>query len=232
MPYLPSTSQLKIAVVSLIAILLLVFNHVSTTQLLAFSSSEEKPVRTLYLHCGNPIILDLPADAGEVSYDIEGAELVQGDAADELIIVPYQANVSLRVLSEQHTVRSYQFQVRRIPLPDIVLHHKGEVSLHDIRIPAAETATLSVHAVPDEDLGRFLPRDARFKLLGTVSLVRDKQVLRSVVLDGSFDADALGVVQTGDEISVTVDRMLRKNFRDEVEEVAVKEVRTLRATIL
>ncbi len=231
----PPSSHQKITLPSLTipltVALLLVFHHVATAQLLAFHSSKEKPVRTLYLHCGNPLTLDLPADIGEVAYDIQGGELVRGDAYNQVIVIPKQASVTLRVLGDQRILKNYQFQVRRIPLPGIVLRHQSGSASHDIRIPVAEAAALSVHAVPDEDLGRFLPRDARFKLLGTVSLVRNAQTLRTVPLNGSFDRNALGSIRPGDKISISVEKLLRKNFRDEVEERALKKAKVLSASV-
>ena len=212
-----------------LAIALSLFYSTGTAQL-AFRSLKETPINTLYLHCGNPLTLDLPDAVGEVSYNIQGGELLSGKKLHQVIIVPNQTEVTLQVLNGQKIVKDYHFQVRRVPLPSIVLRHNITSSPHDIRISPAQVATLSIHAIPDEDLGRFLPRDARFKLLGTVSLVRNEQILRTLTLDGRFDPGALGAVQAGDEIRVAVDKVLRKDFRNKIEELETAQV--LRAIIL
>ena len=199
---------------------------------LAFHSMKETPINTLYLHCGNPLALDLSDAVGEVSYDIQGGELVLGEQLHQVVIIPNQSEVALRVTDGDTQLKEYHFRVRRVPLPGIILRHDTISSVNNIRITPSQATTLSVHAVPDEDLGRFLPRDARFKLLGTVSLVRNGQTLRTIPLDGSFDSKALDEAQSDDEIVVSVEKLLRMNFQGEVKEIGLETARVLKANII
>ena len=77
--------------------------------------------------------------------------------------------------------------------------------------------------MPDESFAQFLPKDARFRVTGAeIALVRGGRAVK--VVRAKNDKPNLSVLasegRSGDAIVVEIKRVVRKNFRGEVEDFA------------
>lgn len=184
-------------------------------------------VKSLYLNCGNEMDIQVPAlgAAYNPSFSISGGTLLQGSKRGSIIVIPTSPEVTLTVSSDGYVIGTEKFKVKRVPKPQIKLYSgSGEIDMKR-GMTAPGPRSISVRVVPDESFREFLPKEARYRVSSCdVILARGKRaVLRQSF--GSGDNIGLGSIlaqaQPGDRIVVEVKSIQRKNFRDQVEDVAV-----------
>ena len=184
-------------------------------------------VKSLYLNCGNEMDIQVPAlgAAYNPGFSITGGTLLQGSKRGSVIIIPTSPEVALTVSSGGYVIGTEKFKVKRVPKPQIKLYSGGGEIDMKRGMTAPGPRSISVKVVPDESFREFLPKEARYRVSSCdVILARGKRaVLRQSF--GSGDNIGLGSIiaqaQPGDRIVVEVKAIQRKNFRDQVEDVAV-----------
>ena len=194
-------------------------------------------VNALYLNCGNEIVVNVPAlgTAYNPSFSGSGARFVPGAKKGMVTIVPNGKKVLLNVSSSGNRIGSQKFGVRKVPKPDIVPMNRGTKRPIDQKRGFSKSlpTSLIVKAEADESFKQFLPKDARYKVLEMdVTLARNNrpkpggrlkirkktnQVRTSGTLVNLGKLRQLS--KTGDLLLIEVKKVVRVNYKNEVEEV-------------
>ncbi len=184
-------------------------------------------VSALYLNCGNEINVNCPALG--ILYDpkfstTSDAELIPGSKKGLVTIVPRGPKVALTVSSGGAVLGTETFNVRKIPLPSVKLFVNGKPV--DLKNGIPCSGTLDVKINPDESFRDFLPKDARYKASSVeIILVRGKKgVYTNKFNTGKIDLNSVCTAfRPGDRMVVTVEKIQRMNFKDQIETVAMPE---------
>lgn len=182
----------------------------------------------LYFKCANRIQVSSPG-LGQLfkpTFSGSGGEFIPGGGG-KVTIVPNNAKVSLDVKNDGITLESFPFAVRRVPKPNIVFSANGATLGDDATkrgLPASGTRVISVTAISDEDFKATNPEDAAFRVssfnIYLASGTRPKGKMENV--SGQVNVGSLASqAEKGDKYIITVNRVERRNFKGEIEEVSV-----------
>ncbi len=179
-------------------------------------------VTALYLNCGNELTVTVPGLGSNYnpSFSAKGGVAINGGGGGKVTVVPKSNKVTLSVSNAGSYIGARDFQVRRIPAPEIkAFIGNREVNLKQ-GIPA-KTPRIDLKAIADESFQKFLPKDANFRVTGAeITLVRagiGGQSLRvngPVVNLGPIAAQA----RKGDNLVIEIKKVARANFRKEIED--------------
>ncbi len=182
-------------------------------------------VSALYFNCGNELNVQVPAlgTAYEPSFTANGADVIPGAQKGRVTLVPNARKVTLNVASSGNALGSENFNVREVPKPTVVILNGNK----PVNMQQGENASMlravSISARPDKEFAEFLPKDARFRIAeGSVTLARGKRALGTVAInpEGPTNLNTLaGQAKEGDRYTVEIKRIIRRNFRDQNEDV-------------
>ena len=178
-------------------------------------------VQALFLNCGNELDVQVPAlgTSYNPSFTAKGASVYPGKAG-VVTVVPKAAKVELNVSSNGNFIGGQLFQVRRIPKPEVKVYDRGR-EIDQKKGVASCPRSIQLRAVPDESFQQFLPKDARFRVVGAeVALVRAGRavkVFRASDQDVSLN-QIRNLARSGDIVVIEVKKVVRKNFRDDIED--------------
>jgi gliding motility-associated protein GldM len=184
-------------------------------------------VSALYYNCGNDLSVQVPALGATYapSFSATGANTLAGSKRGEVIVIPTNnKQVTLNVASNGNAIGSQTFKVRPVPNPDIVaMVGSREVNLRNGEA-APGPASVLLRAVPDPGFASQLPNEARYGVVQSeVILARGKQLLQTINATGpNINLTQIrNAAQTGDRIIITVKKVQRKNFKDQIEDVDI-----------
>lgn len=187
-------------------------------------------VTALYLNCGNELNVQVPALGTEYNpvFSATGATTIADRTRKGFVtVVPNAQKVVLNVSSGGNRIGSQDFEVKRIPKPDIQLKAEGR-AVDEKRGVTTCPRNISLDAIPDESFERFLPRDARFRVSEwEVTLARGSRAVvptKTIRGPNANISDLAQQARPGDRVVCEVRLVERMNFRDEREPVSVGTV--------
>lgn len=183
-------------------------------------------VQALYRNCGNELNVQVPAlgQTYNPKFSVTGGTAIPSSKKGIVTVIPTAKKVTLSVSSGGNPVGSQDFKVRSVPLPTLV----AKVGRRPANVRDGEAAPgprgLVIDVQPDKDFASFLPKDARYKATEViVKLARGKRPVAQQTFRGdqinlsSFAAKA----KPGDRYSIEVKTVIRRNFRNQNEEVDI-----------
>ncbi|HET8861176.1 gliding motility protein GldM [Marivirga sp.] len=184
---------------------------------------------SLYLNCGNELDVLVPAlgTSYNPSFSATGATTIAGQARGRVTIIPNAPKVTLVVNSNGNRIGTKEFGVKKIPRPDIQIFNGSK----PVNLKQGEDANslrvLRADAIPDENFLAQLPKDAQYKITRwTITLARGQRAVGQPIRATSETvnvSELLSNARPGDRLVVTIDQVLRRNFRGNTEEVAMGE---------
>ncbi len=184
-------------------------------------------VSALYLNCGNPLNIQVPALGANYkpSFSAAGASVINGAEKGQIIVVPSSTEkVSINVASEGSAIGKVEFPVRKIPRPNIVIKVNGAPVDLKRGLTAPGPASMQVDAEPEPNFAAALPKEARYKVsAGEILLARGKRPVGQVQISGSMVGlgNLRSQAQAGDRYVVEIKGVKRMNFRDQIEDVPI-----------
>lgn len=185
----------------------------------------------LYLKCANRLQTS-SAGLGSLfkpTFSGSGAEFIPGGGG-KVTIVPNSAKVALDINNDGIILGSFPFNVRRVPKPTIVATANGAKITDEITkrgMKASSVRVVSVSAVADEDFKATNPEDAAFRVSSfnvyLAAGTRPKGKMENV--SGNVNIGQLASqAEAGDRLLITINKVERKNFKGEIEEVSIGEM--------
>ncbi|WP_053406603.1 gliding motility protein GldM [Persicobacter sp. CCB-QB2] len=183
-------------------------------------------VQALYLNCGNELNVQVPAlgSAYQPSFRAKGGKTFAGSKKGIVTVVPNSKAVALTVSSGGNVIGTENFKVRQIPLPTIeIFNMKGKkVNLKNGE-SSANMRKVRLQATPDKSFAEFLPNDSKYRIQeAEITLAQgSRPVAKPIkVTNGQADLGAImGKAKAGMRLVVEVKKVVRKNFRNEIEVV-------------
>ncbi|MCP9763035.1 type IX secretion system motor protein PorM/GldM [Lacihabitans soyangensis] len=185
----------------------------------------------LYFKCANRIQTSSPGlrDLFKPTFSGSGAEFIPGGGG-KVTIVPNLAKVNLQVNNDGIALGSFAFQVRKVPKPTIIATANGTRVSDDVSkrgLPASQVRVINVNALADEDFKATNPEDATFRVASfniyLASGTRPKGKLENQ--SGNVNVGSLAQqAEPGDRYLITINKVQRKNFKGEIEDVPVGEM--------
>ncbi len=189
---------------------------------------ESQAVSALYFNCGNALNITVPALGAlyDPTFSATGGTAIKGAKKGEVTIIPTAKEVKISVSSGGNAIGSETFKVRPIPKPEIEFVVNGRPI--NTKQGQAAPRVLSVRAKPDETFRTMLPKDARYRVAEwTATLVRGTRPAMAPQKFTAEQANMSAIAQEarpGDRIILEVNKVQRRNFRDQTEEVNVGAV--------
>ncbi|RUA34924.1 MAG: gliding motility protein GldM [Bacteroidetes bacterium] len=184
---------------------------------------------TLYLNCGNKLNVGVPAlgTSYNPSFSVSGGTSIQGKERGLVTIVPSAPKVTLGVSSNGNKIGNVEFDVQRIPKPEIkVFNGSKPVNLRQGE-SAGALRVLRAQAIPDENFKTQLPDDARYRVnRWTITLARGPRAIGQPIKATSETVNLsqlMSNARAGDRLVVEIAQVLRMNFRGNTEEVNIGE---------
>jgi gliding motility-associated protein GldM len=184
---------------------------------------------SLYLNCGNELNVLVPAlgTSYNPSFSVTGGSTIQGKERGKVTIIPSAPKVALTVSSNGNRIGTEEFSVKRIPKPDIKIFNGSK----PVNLKQGEGANalrvLRAQAIPDENFLSQLPEDARYKVTRwVITLARGPRAIGQPIKATSETVNLSQLMENarpGDRIVVSIEQVLRRNFRGNTEEVNIGE---------
>ncbi|GAB3330082.1 gliding motility protein GldM [Marivirga atlantica] len=184
---------------------------------------------TLYLNCGNKLNVGVPAlgTSYNPSFSVRGGTSIEGKEIGLVTIVPNAPKVTLGVSSNGNKIGDVEFDVQRIPKPDIQVYagskpvnQKQGESISSLRV-------LRAQAIAEDNFKRQLPDDAQYRVTRwTIRLARGPRPIGQPLRATSETVNLSQIMSSaraGDRLIVEIDQVLRRNFRGNTEEVNLGE---------
>jgi gliding motility-associated protein GldM len=183
-------------------------------------------VQALYMNCGNELNVQVPAlgQTYNPSFEVTGGSSIPSSKKGIVNVIPTSRKVTLKVSSGGNYIGSQDFKVRSVPLPTLVAKvGRRPANVRDGE-PAPGPRAILLEVSADADFASFLPNDARYKATEViVKLARGKRA----VAQQTFNTDKLNLssfaaqAQAGDRYSIEVKTVIRRNFKNQNEEVDI-----------
>jgi gliding motility-associated protein GldM len=192
---------------------------------------ESASLPALYFKCANKLQTSSPGLGSlfQPTFSGQGADFIAGGGGN-VTVVPNASQVVLNVSNEGVNLQSFPFKVRRVPKPTIqVLANNAVVSDNVMQrgLNASSVRTINVQAISDEDFKNNNPEDANFRVTDydvfLASGVRPKGNLKGVSGNQNINEMARDA-QPGDRYVITINKVMRRNFKGQLEEVNVGEM--------
>ncbi len=183
-------------------------------------------VQALYMNCGNDLDVQVPAlgVTYQPAFSVSGGSQLAGAKKGQVIVIPNSKKVTLNVSSGGNAIGSQEFSVRSVPKPTLVAYVGNRPANTKVGEPATGLRSLILRAEPDADFAAQLPKEARYAVTeAEVILARGSRPLKSVTATNPNVnlAGMIDMAQKGDRIVIDVKKVVRKNFRDQIEEVSI-----------
>ncbi|SOE22309.1 gliding motility-associated protein GldM [Spirosomataceae bacterium TFI 002] len=185
----------------------------------------------LYLRCANKIQTNSPGLGSlfKPTFSGTGADFIPGGGG-LVTVVPNSAKVLLTVNNDGVKLEDFPFKVRRVPKPDIqVLANNAPVNdnVKKRGIKASSLRRINVNAIADEDFKSNNPDDANFRVSSYDIFLASGTRPKGSPLKGVSGSQDIGQLaqeaEAGDRYLIIVNKVQRRNFKGEVEEVNIGE---------
>jgi gliding motility-associated protein GldM len=178
----------------------------------------------LYMNCGNAVTFEVSGlgPAFNPSFSSTAAEIVKGDKAGTVTIIPSQRKLSVNVSNSGAALGSVNFEAKPIPRPRVVAKDASGRDIDPKQGIRANSPQIKVNAEAEANFKEEVPKDANFRIRQmNVYLVRGGNVVGTLSNYTSeiIDLKGLGVLRPGDLISVEPRQMIRKTFKGTDESV-------------
>lgn len=178
-------------------------------------------VEILYLGCQNNLTLNVPAlgPAYQPTFRVTGGTHTTGSQKGQISVVPDQREVKIDVSSSGQYIGFREFQARNVPLPKLDVRPNGQAYNANNGLDD-RPVSLDLILLSDADFAERFPEDANFFVSkGSVLLSRGttrKRELRIESLTPSIDLSSIrSQMQSGDRIVVSVEEIVRVNYKGE-----------------
>ena len=185
-------------------------------------------VKSLYKNCGNMLDIQVPSLGAEYNPTISasGAIVEKGSKKGFVTIVPNNPESVIKVNSGNVYIGEERFRVKLIPAPRIEARIKNRLFNAITGVDKSDLRYLSLKAIPDKEFAETLPQDARYYVSNwKATLARRKSVMKTMEFSGEAPniSELIQAATPGDRLVIEVTKVLRKNYKDEVENVKVTE---------
>ena len=178
-------------------------------------------VEVLYLNCANNLNINVPSlgPAYQPSFNVKGGTYTNGSQKGQILVDPKQREVSIDVSSAGLFIGTREFQAKRVPLPRLDVRPDGQA--YDANAGLDDKpSSLRLFLAPDADFAERLPNDANFLVSkGQVLLSRGKTRKRAINIESPTASINLSAIrnqmQSGDRIVVSVEEIVRINYKNE-----------------
>jgi len=188
-------------------------------------------VSTLYVNCGNPLQIDVPALGAQYNpaFNANGATIIKGTGKGAITVVPSGAvpKVTLSVSSDGTMIGTEVFGLANIPKPEIVAMVNGKPVDEKNGMAAPGPRQITVVAQAEPNFAKALPKDSKYFVTEwNCMLVRGKRP----VAQQRFNTGAGNITpfasqaQPGDRILIEVTKVQRANFQGKKEDVKIGTV--------
>ena len=190
-------------------------------------------VQALYLNCGNEIQINVPALGSEYnpSFSASGGDVIRGNRPGQITIVPNSQAVDLKVSNAGNLLGTEKFKVKNIPAPNVVVttgqgcrqnNYPCTPAVDLERGIKANVSRINLDVIADQSFSEFLPKDSQFIVReASALLVRGGRAIggRKTIRGRTMNLTQLFPTrQAGDDIKITISKVARANFRNEVED--------------
>jgi gliding motility-associated protein GldM len=190
-------------------------------------SVQSASVSALYMNCGNDLDVQVPALGAtyDPAFNASNANIIKGSKKGQVIIVPSSTkDVTLSVSSGGNAIGSQTFKVRRVPQPSLGVFVGNRPA--DIRNgEATAPRSLLIRAIPDPSFEAALPNEARYAVTeAEIILAKGGRRPAGTKTTNSpmVDLSQLAAqAESGDAFVIEVKKVVRKNFKDQTEEVEI-----------
>lgn len=172
----------------------------------------------LYMNCGNAVTFEVSGlgPAFNPSFNSPAAEIVKGDKAGTVTIIPSQRKLQISVSNNGTPLGSVPFEAKPIPRPRVIAKDATGRDIDPKQGIRANSPQIKVNAEAEANFKEEVPKDANFRIRQmNVYLVRGGNVVGTLSNYTSeiIDLKGLGVLRPGDLISVEPRQMIRKTFK-------------------
>ncbi len=190
-------------------------------------SVQSASVSALYMNCGNDLDVQVPALGAtyDPAFNATNATVIKGAKKGQVVLVPNSTKeVTLAVSSGGNAIGSQTFKVRRVPQPSLgvfVGNRPADIKNGEATAPRS----LLLRAIPDPSFEAALPNEARYAVTEAEIILAKggrrpagTKTSNSPMVDlGQLAAQA----ESGDVFVIEVKKVVRKNFKDQTEEVDI-----------
>ena len=151
---------------------------------------------------------------------VEGAVKVHIPDDFSLILEP-KANgtgyTSVQAKLKDGSIVKGKFSIKKAPPPSIHFLNKGKFVKDTLDFDTYANELLVIKLSPDQDFRELLPRDARYKLQDAKLVISKdgKEVFSESLQKYQLDLSTLNL-EKGSTLEIRFDKVLRRNYRDEV----------------
>jgi gliding motility-associated protein GldM len=172
----------------------------------------------LYMNCGNAVTFEVSGlgPAFNPAFNSPGAEIVKGDKAGTVMIIPSQRKFAISVANSGTNLGSVNFEAKPIPRPRIMAKDATGRDIDPKQGIRANSPQIKVNAEAEANFKEEVPKDANFRIRQmNVYLVRGGNVVGTLSNYTSeiVDLKGLGALRPGDVIAVEPRQMIRKTFK-------------------
>lgn len=185
-------------------------------------------VKFLYKNCGNTLDVQVPALGADYNPSIlaTDASVEKGNRKGVVTIVPEKPESILKVTSNGIFIGEEKYKVRLVPLPRIEARVRNKIINAIQGVDKSDLRFLTLKAIPDKEFAESLPRDARYLVSSwKATLARRKSAVKQMDLRGESPnlSEIINEAVSGDRLVIEVVKVLRKNYKDQEEDVKVSE---------
>jgi len=174
---------------------------------------------------GNELDIQVPALGTDYnpSFSSAQATTIKGNRTGLVTVIPKgRSKVKLAVKNAGSTLSIEEFDVKKVPPPNIAIQLRGKPVDLENGVPGSSLSTLRVSAEPDENFAREVPKDARYRITRiSAKLARDGRQVKA----GNFTSENLdlrswrSLFRPGDNLVIKVETVTRRTYQGESERV-------------
>jgi gliding motility-associated protein GldM len=184
----------------------------------------------LYFKCANRLQTSSPGLGSlyNPSYSGTGGDFI-GGAGGKVTVIPTSSKVAMNVTNGGILLQTFPFPVRRVPKPTLVASVNNAKVTDDVikrGLAASSVRTINLAAIADEDFKISNPEDANFRVANYDVFLASGTRPKGSLKNQSGPVNVGGLAQqaeAGDRYLIVVNRVERRNFKGEIEEVNVGE---------
>jgi gliding motility-associated protein GldM len=184
----------------------------------------------LYFKCANRLQTSSPGLGSlyNPSYSGSGGDFI-GGAGGKVTVIPTSSKVAMNVTNGGILLQTFPFPVRRVPKPTLVASVNNAKVTDDVikrGLAASSVRTINLAAIADEDFKISNPEDANFRVANYDVFLASGTRPKGSLKNQSGPVNVGGLAQqaeAGDRYLIVVNRVERRNFKGEIEEVNVGE---------
>ncbi len=187
----------------------------------------------LYLSCENILNFQSPQLGAlwSPSFSGSGADFLPGGQKGKVVIVPNNKTVSMNVVNMGNIMGTETLPVRKVPRPRLEYYINGQLADEKRGVSASMARSIDIRAIADESFSSVAPRDANFRVSeAIIYLARGSRPVGQPVSMNGPNASLVRLAQqaqAGDRLLIEVKGVQRKNFRGNISETGVTDLKNI-----